>query len=212
MPVHQKRNIAAVLPVAGFCLFALLYFVAAAYYPGGSEVNRMAESFSWLHNYWCDLLEYTAENGQPNTARPIAVAAMIVLSLAIAAFWYLIPRLFVTKAWIGRTMRFSGILSMLVLAFLRNEYHDPVINTSVAFGTLAMILCLYALFISGRYGLFFMGFTCLLLCFANAYIYYTKTWINTLPVVQKLSFSIFLIWFSLLLFGLSRGKIAIIRA
>ena len=203
---------AAVLPVAGFCLFAVLYFVAAADYPGGSEVNRKAESFSWRHNYWCDLLEYTAENGQPNTARPIAIAAMIVLSLAIAAFWYLIPRLFVTKEWIRRTIQFSGVLSMLVLAFLRDESHDPVINTSVAFGTLAIILCLYALFVSGRYGLFIMGITCLLLCFANTYIYYTKTWINTLPVVQKLSFSIFLIWFSLLLLRLRRGKIAILRA
>ncbi len=206
MPAYHNRNRAAVLTVTGFCLFTVLYLIAVVYYPGGSEVNSKAVGFSWLHNYWCDLLDYTAENGQPNTARPIAIAAMIVLSLAIASFWFLIPKLFVTKAWIGQTMQISGVLSMAILAFLRNEYHDPVINTSVAFGALAIILCLYALFISGMYGLFIMGFTCLLLCFANAYIYYSKHWINILPVVQKFSFLIFLLWFSLLLVRLVKRK------
>ncbi len=206
MLINQKQNIATLLPVLGFCIFIILYFVAAAYYPGGSEIHRTTEGFSWLHNYWCDLLEHTAENGRPNTARPIAVAAMIVLSLAIASFWFFIPRLFVAQEWIGRTMQFSGILSMIILAFLRDEYHDPVINTSVLLGALAIILCLYSLFITGFYGLFVMGLLCLLLCMANVYIYYTKTWIVALPVIQKISFLSFLLWFSLLLIRIARRK------
>lgn len=182
----------------------ILYFVAAAYYPGGSEVDRQAAGFSWTHNYWCDLLENTAENGAYNASKPIAISAMGVLCLGIILFWVFIPRLFKVHIGIKRTMQLTGIISMVTLAFLKDNNHDLIINASVLLGSVAMLLCLYSLFVAGLTGLFSLGVLCLLLCLVNTYIYYSQTWLSYLAVIQKVSFFLFLLWFCLLLLRLFR--------
>ena len=203
---NRQTNKTILIPVIFFCIFVILYFVAAAYYPGGSEVDRQAIGFSWFHNYWCDLLENRAGNGDPNQAKPIAIAAMIVLSMGILFFWYFIPRLFPIQPFLKRLMQVTGILSMIILAFLQDENHDPIINSSVILGASAMLLCLYGLLASGMYTLFALGLACLVFCGANVYCYYSKNWIEYLPIIQKISFFLFLLWFSILLFRLNRSK------
>lgn len=199
MKISRHHN-TVLIPVWGFCLFVLLYLVAAAYYPGGSEVDRTAAGFSWMHNYWCDLLEDTAENGAPNRAKPIAIAAMAVLCISIALFFYFVPRLFELQSRFKQSIRVAGILSMCILVFLKADHHDTIINASVALGVLAIILTLLGLLRGALYTLSGMGILCLVMAFLNTYIYYSKRWIDVLPVVQKISFFLFLLWFCLVSF------------
>jgi hypothetical protein len=184
--------------VIGFCLFIVLYFIAAAMYPGGSEVTRLAKGFSWMHNYWCDLLDKQAENGEPNTARTMAIIAMSVLCLSIASFWYFIPSLFPFKPIGQKIIRYSGILSMIILAFIQANSHDRVITISGLLGTIAIAGTLIGLYKNQSYLLFILGLSCVFLLILNNYIYYTKQWIYYLAIIQKISFFLFLLWFSLL--------------
>lgn len=195
----QRSNTGLLLlPVIGICLFVILYFIAAALYPGGSEVNRLAKGFSWKHNYWCDLLETHAENGEQNTARPMAIIATAVLSISIAAFWYFVPRLFSFKTFLKKIIQYAGIMSMGMLVFLQADFHDTVINTSGVLGIVAITLTLVGLYKNHSYSLFLLGLFCLFLFFLNNYIYYSKNGIGYLAIIQKISFFLFLLWFFIL--------------
>lgn len=201
---NRVKNKAAWIPVVGFMLFVILYVVAAALYPGGSETDRSADQFSFTKNYWCDLLQHRAENGMPNTARTAAIVAMIVLCGSIMLFWYFIPGLFRTSGSIKTIVRASGIVSMIVLAFLRDDAHDPVINISFALGIIALLFTFYALWVSGMRQLVLPGVICLVLSLLNAYIYYSGHWFDHLALIQKISFIFFLLWFTLVLLRLTR--------
>ena len=47
-----------------------------------------------MNNYWCDLMGDTAKNGAANPARPVAIAAWLILCSSLGLFWLLLPRLF----------------------------------------------------------------------------------------------------------------------
>lgn len=184
------------LPVWGIGLYIVLYVVAALLYPGGSDIDKTATGYSWQHNYWCELMARTAQNGQPNTARPVAVTAMIILAISLIAFWYHIARLFSITKNSRNVIRYCGITSVVIMPLLLTGAHDPVINISGLFGIIAITGILVNLFRDKLFLFFFAGIICLLLCIANNYIYHTNHFIYYLPVIQKVTFLAFLGWFA----------------
>jgi hypothetical protein len=198
LPTNKSNSRWVLIPVWGMLLFIILYFVAALLFPGGSDFNKSATGFSWRHNYWCELLARHAPNGQTNTARPVAISAMIILAVSLILFWFTIPRLFKNKITGGKLIRFAGIGSMLATPLLLTGFHDPVINIAALLGCIAIIGLLINLFRHKMYLLFGMGILCLLLCVLNNYVYYTKSLLHYLPVIQKITFFIFLSWFAML--------------
>ncbi len=197
------------LPVGGIFLFILLYIVAAFLYPGGSDADNTATRFSWQNNYWCELMATKAQNGQPNTARPVAILAMIVLAFSLIIFWNNIAGLFVYRKSSSLITQYCGTGSMLVLPFLFTGLHDPVINIAGLLGCIAIIALLVNLYKYKMYFLFLLGIFCLLLCGVNNYVYYSKDLLDHLPVIQKISFLIFLLWFILLSLTLYRKKLSL---
>jgi hypothetical protein len=204
---HKKINIySPLLPVLGIGLFIVLYIIAAYLYPGGSDADKTAIGFSWQHNYWCELLATQAQNGKTNTARPVAITAMMVLAISLIIFWYRIPLLFLERIIGGKAMQWSGIGSMVVLPLLLTDSHDMVINSAALLGCIGIIILMTNLIKHKMYLLFYIGMICLLLCAVNNYVYYTKKLLHNLPVIQKISFLIFLLWFVLLSVKLYRKK------
>lgn len=151
-----------------------------------------------MHNYWCDLLETHAENGQPNRARKTAIAGMAVLCVSIGIFWYFAPRLFSFKPFFKKLIQVTGILSMSVLVFLQADFHDIIINIAGASGVVALTGTLAGLYKNSSYILFVWGVLCVFLLLVNNYIYYTGHWLYYLAFIQKISFLAFLCWFSLI--------------
>ena len=186
------------LPAGGMGLFAVLYGVAAALYPGGSPADKTAPGFSWLHNYWCNLLTAVAINGQPNPAQPVALAAMGVLCLSIMLFWYYLPPLFQFGPRVAGTVRLAGIFSMVAAGFLSTELHDLVISIACLLGVVALGATFAGLYQARRLRLLALGALCLVLLGINNYVYYSQHFILALPVIQKITFVLFLLWFSLL--------------
>eukprot|EP01041_Mallomonas_annulata_P035984 gene35984-59008_t len=64
--------------------------------------NQNAKGFSWVHNFWCNLLNETAINGEKNSARPIALVAMLVLSASLSLFWIIFPKDLAVKTYLKR--------------------------------------------------------------------------------------------------------------
>jgi hypothetical protein len=105
------------IPIYGAILFLFLYFISTLYYPGGSQADKNSFGFSWIHNYWCNLLNDNAINGQSNTAQPIALTAMFILCVTLTLFWVQFPMFTSLNKAYKLTIQISGSLAMLIGTF-----------------------------------------------------------------------------------------------
>lgn len=182
------------VPLFGALLFFILYMIGASLYPGGSQIDKHSIGFSWLNNYWCNLLNKHAVNGQLNPARPFALIGMFVLCITIGFFWYLFPKHIHYNKNNKLVIQLSGSLSMSIAMFVFTDMHDEIINMSGLLGGIAIIGSLVGLYQMKWFGLMVMGTLNLGLLLSNHYIYHTKELIIYLPMIQKISFISYLIW------------------
>ncbi len=188
------------IPLAGIPVFILLYITAAAFYPGGHPGDVHAAGFSWQHNYWCNLLNEQAINGETNKGRPVAFAGMIVLCISLAAFWFYYPVKQIIAVKTQWLIRISGVLAMLAALFITVFDHDAVTNTASLLGLIAVTGTLVILYKTKQTGLFRLGLFNLLLVGLNNLFYYTPSLLHYLPLVQKISFASVLCWIWLIAF------------
>lgn len=192
---NKARRILVLTPIFGTIIFVLHYLVAITLYPGGSQVDKNSVGFSWTNNYWCNLLNDNAINGQPNPAKPVAMTGMFVLCLTLAFFWFLFPRHINLDRKLKLAIQVSGTLAMTIAFFLFTKInHDLVTNLASVFGLVATVGTVIGLYKTKWFGLFAFGLLNILLVGLNNYVYYTKGLIVYLPVIQKVSFATFLIW------------------
>jgi len=189
------KNIWVLTPILGTLLFVVLYIGSTVLYPGGSEIDKNGVGFSWTNNYWCNLLNENAINGQHNPAKPVAITGMIILCLTLLLFWLLFPR----HIEIGKPGRLiiqiSGSLAMAIATLLfTNIDHDLVTNLASLFGVIATVGTINGLYRNKWYGLFGFGLVNILLVGLNNYFYYSNDFIIYLPAIQKISFAVFLLW------------------
>ncbi len=191
---HIKRAF-ILTPLIGMVLFVVLYFAATFYYPGGSQFDPDAAGFSWADNYWCNLLNDKAINGQKNDAQPIALVAMIVLCLSLTLFWWQFPAYTPLSKPLKRIISVSGTLAMTTGLFLFTTYdHDLITNLASLFGLTATTGTFIGVFQNGWKRLFYFGLLNILLVAGNNVLYYHKDLISYLPWVQKITFATFLGW------------------
>jgi hypothetical protein len=191
----KAKNIWLLTPILGVLIFVLFYFFATRFYPGGSQVDRNSIGFSWTNNYWCNLLNETAINGQLNPAKPIALTGMFILCATLSFFWFIFPTQINISKNLKRTIQVSGILAMTVAFFLFTHLnHDLVTNLATSFGAIATIGTFIGLYKNKLFGLFAFGLLNILLVALNNLCYYNKALIVYLPVIQKISFATFLVW------------------
>ncbi len=186
----------ALTPVYGVIVFVLLYIMASTLYPGGNQADIHAAGFSWRNNYWCNLLNDTAMNGKANTAKPVALIAMIALCTALASFWYLLAVALPFSPLHKKILLSSGMSSAIAGIFIFTPYHDMFINISGAMAIAAFVLLIMALYKNSWLALFYTGLFNIGLILLNNYIYYTKNGLAHLPLVQKITFILFLGWIS----------------
>ena len=193
--IRKSNTIWLLIPIFGSLVFITLYIIAALVYPGGSETDKSSIGFSLANNYWCNLLHDNAINGQPNTAKPIALTGMIILCLALSTFWLFFPRHIITGKTLEVIIQISGTGAMLCSFFLlTNINHDLAVNLASTLGFIATIGTLICIYQTKWYGLLAFGLFNILLVGLNNYLYYTEGMMIYLPVVQKISFLSFLVW------------------
>ena len=195
------------IPLFGTLLFICLYFVATLFYPGGSQVDINSKGFSWTNNYWCNLLNENAMDGQHNSARPLAILAMFVLCLTLAFFWYIFPKQANLKKSNQLTIQISGALAMTIGMFLFTDLHDTIVNIASLCGLVAVVGTFIGLHKLKWIKLFWFGIFNLTLVALNNILYYGEGLKLFLPVVQKITFLFFLLWICLITINLYRRQI-----
>ena len=111
--IKKSKSSWMLFPIFGCLLFILIYIISAFLYPGGSETDKSAAGFSLKNNYWCNLLHEKAINGQPNTAKPLAITGMFVLCLALCVFWLVFPKKIFAGNYLRLTIQITGTGAML---------------------------------------------------------------------------------------------------
>ncbi len=196
--LFSRKNI----PLLGIAAYCLLYLFATAIYPGGIRWANAELGFSIRDSYWCDLIATSTRAGGPNPARPVALLALYILTASLAWMWYALPRQVPLSAMGQASLHWGGIGSMVVTGFLPTPYHDLVIHLAGLLGMIALSGTLHALYRSGRWHLVLAGVFCMGLCLSNYWIYNTLDGIRFLPILQKVTFFLFLAWFAWIILDL----------
>ena len=183
------------LPLVGMGLFVLLYILSAINYPGGSWNFTDYNGFSFWDNYLCDLLDDYAINGELNSARFFARASLGILCISIMFIWLFLPKLFKAKSDNLTVMWLTGLLSLIITLFLASGTHDLIVRIAGVFGVIAIMTCLIELCKIKYYRLLMLGAFCLIVFLANYFIYETEYYLKTLPILQKITFTSFIVWF-----------------
>ncbi len=186
------------IPIIGIALFIILYIVAANLYPGGSNVNPMMKGFDWVNNYWCDLFAKNAKNGIPNSGRGFALTGMIILFSSIAVFWYYLPQFFHERKLNTFIIRYTGSLAMFILIFVFTQFHDGIIGIGSTISAIPMAATLNELKKHRLKVLYYLGWLCIFLILLNFAIYITNWSITFLPLIQKITLLLFLVWIALI--------------
>lgn len=185
----------SIIPIAGIIAFVSLYILASLQYPGGSQANPQSKGFSWMDNYFCNLLNQTAINGQANQGQPFALASLVVLALSLALFWWNFPNYLPLNKFQTKIIRTTGVSSMVIACLLFTNYnHDVITNTASLFGLIAILTSMWVLYQNKQMAIFVFGLFNLLLVVLNNWLYYDPILIKYLPLVQKISFVSVLIW------------------
>lgn len=196
LKVGKPRPYIMLIPLIGMGLFIGLYFLAAMHYPGGSWNFSDDNGFSFLNNYLCDLLDDYAINGEINSARVFARAGLGILCFSLILLWFYLPQLFETSSVNLIIMWLAGQLALVITVFLASGSHDVILRIAGVFGVIALITSFVELYKIRLFNHLRLGTLCLIIFFINYYIYETGVFIKALPVIQKITFSCFIIWFT----------------
>lgn len=194
MPVHVNPK-RLYLPLAAMALFVLFYVISALYYPGGSWNNPQQVGFSFWNNYLCDLLDTYAINGVLNEARIWSRIALAILCAGLFYLWYHLPILFVVRTLGVKIMWWGGMLAFVSTLSLSDKTHDISVWISGFLGTVALVALVVALIRNKYTTLFPLGIICIFVFLVNYGIYETGFGIRILPIFQKLTFTLFFLWF-----------------
>lgn len=116
-------------------VFVVAMIAAAALYPGGSWTDPDAQGFSWLRNFWCDLLRSRAINGADNgLGKQLASVSFAALGAALWPYWWVAASVLAgtRKKWVAPLGMVSAAC-LGAMAFLPSDQY-PVLHGVVALG------------------------------------------------------------------------------
>ena len=193
------RLLSWVLPIAAVLCFIVLHVVAAWLYPGGTRADPDRRGFSFVQNYWCDLLDTTTYGGRRNPARSVALAATAILCCGLAVLLLAAPALFPLAPRRGWIVRLGGVGCAMVVPWVASRFHDLAINLAGIFGVVSLVATITAVRRDvGGEPLRTIGWCVLALVILNYFVWETGLGLWLLPLVQRLAFAALLVWVVLL--------------
>lgn len=181
-----------------------LLFISTLFYPGGSQHDEHSVGFRWQHNYLSNLLNPVAVNGEHNAAQPWAIAGLLCLCIAVAVFFIRFAEKLPSKH-AERVVKYAGAGAMLCAVFTATPYHDAAVMIC---GTLLQLSIFYITVFMFKSRLHFLKILSVLglsLLYVCSFIYYTRIFLEFLPIVQKVSLLLQLTWVLALEYGVRRA-------
>jgi hypothetical protein len=182
------------VPILAVGAFVASYVVAAVLYPGGTYEDPTRRTYSFLHNYFCDLLDAQTKAGRMNPARPVAIAGTVVLCAGLSVLWWNVPRLFPSARRRATLVRGAGLASGLITPWVATRAHDAAIRGGIAFGVIGFAATMTAKGAHRAGRLEAVAWATLAFVLANYAMWETRVGLVWMPLVQKAALSLFLLW------------------
>jgi len=182
----------------GITLFFILTLVAIYLYPGGSQFNDQNPAFSWMENYWCELMVLETGQGKNNPGGYFAIAATFFAGLAVSAFLFRLPIICPTTALQRSIVRCGTVLCSFFVLMLFSSYHHEMLLAFCVCSFFTMLIALIILIEDRRYPAFISGCVLFLMTQTNHALYYLHLYKNIQPLLQKTTIALVLLWFLLL--------------
>lgn len=177
----------------GIITSLVLFFISTVYYPGGSQHDKNEDGFYWKHNYISNLFGEKAVNGFENLARPWAIGAMFFLSISVAVFFIQFSKR-ISNRISSNIIRYFGVGAMICAFLTVTPYHDLMVALAITMALLSMFYITVFVFKSRFIFFKILSVVCLLSFYSSNLIYYTSTYLEILPIMQKFTFLVTIIW------------------
>ncbi|MBK8700464.1 MAG: hypothetical protein IPN29_13405 [Saprospiraceae bacterium] len=174
-------------------IFTLLSAYSVYLYPGGSDLDTQASGFSWMHNYWCHLLDRTAINGHVNPGRSAAIAASLILCVGLAYTYFRLSDVYLSPLVSPRLTKVMLITALCSFIFLSTPFHDDATLVLCIAGILFLISLSTSLIYVKVYLAVAMIMVCMAISGLTALIYFTGWFMPQLALFQKISFAAFMV-------------------
>jgi hypothetical protein len=149
--------------------------------------TRLYPDFDWSRHYVTNLFRPLALNGQPNIARPYAIAGMWLFCLGVAELFRQLASA-IEPAKHATWVRIFGIAGAVYAAFTVTRMHDLMVTISIGFFVAAEIVLLDWVWRRRRRPEWMAGAASLALLLLAAFAYYRQVATVILPLLQKLVF------------------------
>ena len=177
-----------------------LLILATWHYPGGSAGNENSEGYIWMENYISNLLNPTAVNGEINGARPWAMGGVLCLSIGFGIFFvHFSERVQIRSAALD--IKYLGIAATsFAMLTIFPSLHDLMVTLS---SILTLLVFFYITIIVLKSDLTFFKFMSvifLLTFYLGAYMYFTRSYLEFMPLAQKVIYLVKIIWVLVLMY------------
>lgn len=180
--------------LAGLLFGTLLLILSTFYYPGGTSEDVHAKGYDWINNYISNLLSPLALNGAKNTARPLAVVGVLLLTLSFGIFFVH----FSIKIKIRSASLVIKYLGMIATTFgfitVVPAMHDMMVTLSSGLSLLIFFYITVMVIKSPLRLLKIMSVIFLLTFYFAAYMYFSRFQLEYMPLMQKIIFLLKIIW------------------
>lgn len=174
-------------PAVGIAAALGLFGVAASRYPGGTTDSATTLGYSWAHNFLSALFGDRALNGAPNSARGLAVLAMLALCVSLGTVFQRLSTRFRSPLH-RKTIQIAGIGAMVYSFLVVTPMHNVMVDVGLLFASAAMVATTHALYLERRWTLLAWGSGCMAITALTAAMYYGHLFYGYLPITQKLAF------------------------
>ncbi|PSR13810.1 MAG: hypothetical protein DA408_17020 [Bacteroidetes bacterium] len=181
------------LTLTGILIATVLLGIAIRYYPGGSQKDPSSPGYDWTNNYLSNLFSPYAFNGMNNSARLWAIGGVFFMSASFAVFFIQFSTKIAPHS-AARVIKYGGV-GATVFSFLTvTPWHDTMIIFASILGLVSFFYITVLIFKSRLHALKVFSFIGLLLAYGCNFIYYTRTNLEWLPVLQKVTLLASILW------------------
>lgn len=182
----------------GIIIGTFLLILATFHYPGGTYENVNSEGYDWANNYISNLLRPLAVNGTENAARPYAILGVLFLTASFGVFFVKFSNRIKIKS-ASLVIKYLGILAT-ILGFITvvPSMHDIMVTASSIL-TLLIFFYITVMVIKSKLNLMkVLSIIFLLTFYFGAYMYFTRSYLEYMPLIQKIIFLMKIVWILLL--------------
>ena len=190
MKTLLKKNIVMI----GLVVSIIMLFIAALLYPGGSPKNINSVGYSFTENYISNLLDYKAVNGAENKARPFGIISVVILGLSSGLAFVRLSQKIERKKY-SVVIKYLGLILIILSALITIPSLHNLMVTLSSITTLLLVFYVTILLIKSTLQLLkFTSIILLVVFYSAAYMYFTRTGLGYMPIVQKVIHILQIIW------------------